>query len=214
MKPYRSAAIADYESTGLEESSGVSSVDSVIEGEAFLEARRDIGPLDLDGEDLLVRFERVLRQEETALISLQQLALEERQALVTREPRDVLQMLQRIEEVLGRVRQLEATRSQLATRLAAGVNGSPGARSNRAAEAADSSPSAQILAIRHRIFITAGRVAQLNEANRHLIAGLARVSAVALARLLLFQEADARATDHVPADGRTGQGLRAVDVSA
>lgn len=211
MKRYHSAAIAEYQPAAPEVSSGASSVDSV-DGESFPEAQLGGGSLDLDGEDLLVRFERVLRQEETALISLQQIALEERHALVRQEPRDVLQVLQRIEEVLGRVRQLEVARSQLATRLAAGVNSPPCA--GRVAEVANPSPSAQIQEIRHRIFIAAGRVAQLNEANRHLIAGLTRISAVALARLLLFQEADTRATDRVPADGRTGEGLRAVDVSA
>lgn len=116
--------------------------------------------------------------------------MEERSALVNTGPRSVLETLQRVEIALGRIGQLESGRARLSARLAASVGDNPGLSFGLVGGGFDPSAPARLMDFRHRILGEIARVAEMNEANGQLVAGLARVSGAAIERLTQLQETD------------------------
>ncbi len=167
------------------------------------------------GDDIsLTPLERILHQEEDALAELERLVAGERSVLVGSEPEQVLDGLQRIEQVLGTIGQLEAARTRLSQESGIDADGTPGIDMEMAARATYPSASAQFWAIRHRILSAIARIAQRNEANRQLLFGLARVTGNAIDRLQQLQQLNVASNTHHRNERGTWLTSVALDVKA
>ncbi len=137
-----------------------------------------------DQQSLLATAESVLQNMEDALARLEGLIAAERRSLTDSDPRSILEAVQAIEEMLGRMAQLEATWASLTGSCSPGVGSPTGmARVLAAAGGADPSALGRLLAVRHRILDAIARVAESNEANSLLLAGLSRAARIATDRL-------------------------------
>ncbi len=124
-------------------------------------------------DNLLAELEVLLGQEEAALLGLESLVSEKRQVLLGPEPREVLDLLQTVEEAVARIRRLETACSQLTALIA----GTPGDASTTARA------TPRLMELRSRILKLIARIAEFDEANFHLVAGLARVGRTRLSML-------------------------------
>ncbi len=162
----------------------------------------------------LIQLEGILQQEEAALAELERLVAGQRSVLISQPPTSLLEMMQSIEEVLGRIRQLETARERLAGQMAADADGRPGISLSMAARATDLSASARLSIIRHRMLGTIARIAGHNEANGQLAAGLTRVASAAIERLMQLQEANTPGPSPALNDKREYRRPATLDVQA
>ena len=155
-------------------------------------------------DNLLAELEVLFGQEETALLGLERLVSEERRVLFGPEPREVLDLLQTVEEVVARIRRLESDCSKL-TALIAGTPGGTSAMSR-------STPG--LVELRSRILKLIARIAEYDEANAHLVAGLARAGKTRLSKIT---GPDGAEPSGVPSAHRLGgmeKGTAAFNISA
>lgn len=163
-------------------------------------------------ESLLVQLEDVLRQEEAALVELEGLITENRSALSTLDPVGLLEVLQRVEQVLGRIGQLEAARSRLMA--GAACSAPPSTIAGTSVEAMGPPASTRLLILHHRILGTIARIAQKNQANRELIDSFIKVTGAAIDRLLLLKESNAASFPHLAGERGIRQASSALDIQA
>lgn len=159
----------------------------------FSYVMRPSGP---DSDSLLADLEALLEQEEVALVELEHRVSEKRLALFAPEPRELLDVLQSVEAVVGRIGRLESARAHLGGAGNYSHGRSPGAVVAASAEENNSAASARLLALRRRILRLIARIAEYDEANSHLIAGLARAGRARLNMLSRLDGAEASDTSH------------------
>jgi hypothetical protein len=134
----------------------------------------------------VVELEKVLAEEEKALLELQSKLEAQSQVLVGQTPLDILTRLQDVEAALGRLRQLETSRGRLLARLT-GVAGAPGHNLLLAAKVLGLPVSERLMALRHSLLGAVAKVAESTAVNDQLLAGLARVNGAAIIRLTQLQ---------------------------
>lgn len=163
---------------------------------------------------LLTDLRNVIEQQEAALLALETAVTEKRWALVNAEPAKVLETVQRVETGLARLEQLEAARTRLSSRLAAGAEGLPSVGIANPSRDRDPSAPAGLLDVQCRILGAIARIAAVNEANGHLVAGLSRTSGLAIERLSQLQEIDSSVGVPGRRDNVVGSRRVTLDLSA
>lgn len=135
-------------------------------------------PAGADSDSLLIELEDLLGREEAVLSDLERLVSEKRKMLFAPEPRSLLDVLQAAEEVVGRIARLESARDRLMRLMASAAGGPDSGSSSPGTTGAVTSP--RLIALRHRILGLIARIAEQDEMNIHLVAGLSRVGGAKL----------------------------------